>query len=129
MSNELIDEKSPIKPGDTLIWISSLDNAKGYRKDVVIEKVGRKWATIVDSWNGWKVDINTLKVEGNRGYGYCFRSEEELSAAVDAFYQEKAAHAAWEKLQRKVRDSWRKPDHLTEEVILQAMKILGWSEQ
>lgn len=124
---DLIVQKPPLKAGDTLIWVSGLDNAKGDTKNVVIEKVGRKWATIVDSWRGWKIDINTLKVDG-RGFGYCFRSEEELSAAVDAHYRERAANSAWEKFIRLARNSWRKPDHLTQESILQAMAILGWSE-
>lgn len=119
--------RKKIAKGDTLIWVSSLENMVS-RKEVTVDKVGRKWLTIANSWRGWKVDISTLKVAGDRGHGRCFRSEADMLHAVNEHNQKRAADKAWEKLRKKTHEGWRRPEHLTEEAILQAMATLGWSE-
>lgn len=121
-------QANKIAKGDILIWVSGLDDAPSSRKDVVVDKVGRKWVTIVNGRRNWRADVVTLKVDCSGGYGYCFRSEEDFAAAVHEYCREQAALKAWDKLKNRMRESWRKPDKLTEEAILQAMTALGWNE-
>ncbi len=120
--------QKPIAKGDKLIWVRSLDTPES-KTEIVVEKVGSKWLTIMNGWREWRADINTLEVNSDRGWGYCFRSEEELSVAVDKYRKSVAAEKAWDKLVKKMRGGWRRPEHLTEESILQAMKILGWGAE
>lgn len=122
-----METEKKIAKGDTLIWVSRLDNLTT-RRDVIVEKVGRKWVTIVNGRRNWRADVVTLKVDCSGGLGYCFRSEEDLAATVHEYHREQAAGQAWNKLKKRMSESWRKPDKLTEGAILQAMTALGWNE-
>jgi hypothetical protein len=91
-------------------------NAGG--KDVVVKKVGRKWATLQD---GERIDLQTLHMDGG-GYtspGTCWLSRELYEA-------EMARVDAWDVLRMYMhRTMWRLPDNMTLEQIRQVADIIG----
>lgn len=87
----------------------------GAPQEVVVAKIGRKWATLAG--NQGRVEIGTLWLDGD-GYsppGQCYLSREVWEA-------EKRADVAWNALFRSYR---RRPPDLTADTIRQAAALLG----
>jgi hypothetical protein len=104
--------------GQTL-WYVRHDNSRpstGY--EVVVTRVGRKWATLKDCG---RIDKSTLWRDGE-GYappGRCWLSK-------DAWEQEKRVASAWDDLCRRISGAWRRrPDSVTVENIAAAAALLG----
>lgn len=86
--------------------------------EVTITKVGRKWATVGESWRQERIDLETLQADG-KGYsspGCCYLSRELYEAEVER-------QALWSILTRKIQHT-RCPDEIGIEDIKQAMQLL-----
>jgi hypothetical protein len=99
--------------GQKLYWVPN----RAYHlaeQEVVIEKVGRKWAT----FDRYRIDINTLVADGH-GYnspGTCYLNKE-------IFIEERASGIAWRDLRQSM--NYNPPRGVVLADILQAMKLLG----
>jgi len=94
-------------------WLSMRDHARGSR-EVVVEKVGRKWATLT---GGYRVALGTLHVDGGEysSLGMLWRSRAEYEA-----------HAESNRLIWRLRDRiGYGPTKATADNIYYAAKILG----
>ena len=83
--------------------------------EIVIAKVGRKWAYPLDSrkcWPGTRISVKTLELDGSRAYGRCYLSKEQWQEICEKEAEERAADAAWEDMKRKMREMWQRPAHL-----------------
>lgn len=104
-------ENAKLAVGDRL-WLV-LRNGRGTRgSDVMVTKVGRKWASIVDAenpmWDRPRINLNSLECDGGESSspGRCFRSRAE--------YEERLALAeGWEELRQIFGTTYRRPAHLT----------------
>jgi len=95
--------------------------------EIVIAKVGRKWAYPLDSrkyWPGTRISVKTLELDGSRAYGRCYLSKEQWQEICEKEAEERAADAAWEDMKRKMREMWQRPAHLDEATIRHALSIL-----
>lgn len=103
-----------IEVGQKLYFVPN--NRYGARRDVVVTKVGRRWAAIGPRM---RVDVNTLRVDG-RGYmspGQCWLSEA-------AYREELALQAEWDSLNGYVSRRHRVPEGITIEAIRQVKELL-----
>jgi len=107
-----------LKVGQKLYWVPYVRWAPG-EQEVIVEKVGRKWATLVGFRH--RIDIKTLLADGGEYScpGSCYLDRE-------GFLSEREAKKAWDLLGEKMRYS--SPGGIGAEAIRQAMKLLGFDE-
>ena len=88
-----------LKAGQELYLVPSRN--RGNPRRVVIEKVGRVWATLAGYGEG-RIDMDTLLVDGGdySSPGVCYLSEED-------YLKQKAKSRLWEKIQREVSNTYR----------------------
>lgn len=103
------------------LWYVPSERWHGKPREVVVTKVGRKWATIEsDGREIGRVDKDSLIVDGG-GYsspGHCCRDRATHEAEV-------AKRAAWDSLRQAMRDQYRIPADLTTEQILAFYTLLA----
>src|SRR4051812_39221275 len=98
--------------GQKLWWVNNRNRPDAY--EVVVTKVGRKWATIDDRH---RIDLSTLHADraGYSSPGRCYLSRTDWEA-------ETALNAAWEEFRREVGNIYRRPAYVTLENIATARK-------
>lgn len=113
-----------LKPGDTLWYVPDKRYAR-YAFDpseVVIEAVGRKWITVVDSQR--RFNVETLEADGgdffSPGRAYVDRETYEKRARVERL---------WGRLKRDIPND--APEGVTAEDIFKARALLGlqWGDR
>lgn len=106
-----------LKEGQVL-WFVPYEKRWSREREVVVSKVGRKWAVIDDGRN--RVDASTLEVDG-KGYvspGKCYVSRE-------VYEIEKARRDSWQALRRALDERRSAPDGVTTESIAAAAALLN----
>ncbi|MDB5437965.1 MAG: hypothetical protein JWM33_392 [Caulobacteraceae bacterium] len=105
--------------GQTLFYVPERSRWAKPR-DVTVEKVGRKWATLAD--NAGRIDVKTLRMDGggfhSPGDCYLSRAEWEESVQLDD---------AWRPFRNAVARNLSAPNGITIEAIYAAAKALGFS--
>jgi hypothetical protein len=105
--------------GQTL-WFVPVAKHDGAPHYVAIERVGRKWLTLM---NGYRADITTLAVEGN-GAGHLHPAQCYLTKKAHDDVQE--LRSAWQRLRYWVEAKGSSvPDGVTLESIRCARQALG----
>jgi hypothetical protein len=104
-----------LEVGQKLWWVPSHRHNMSER-EVTVEKVGRKWATL-DC--GYRIDVASLvaDVGGYSSPGKCYPTREEWSA-------ENALGTAWSEFASDIRNRYRRPEGVTIEDIRQARELL-----
>lgn len=92
---------------------------------VIVERVGRKWAKLVDGVSDTRVDIETLKLDGRYAWGRLWRSEEEWRTTTEAQRIERENDQAWEAFRLLVRENYRRPTCAVVATIVKVSKLLG----
>jgi hypothetical protein len=100
-------------PGMKLLWCADLE--RWDPAEVIIDGVGRKYATIINGWPGLRVSIETWDLEGRSAvFGYAtgklWESENQWKQASDAEQARRAGNAAWEAFRGAV--GYCRPEHL-----------------
>jgi hypothetical protein len=104
--------------GQTLFYVPQ--SRWGNPRDVTVEKVGRKWATLAN--NAGRINVKTLQMDGGGCHypGRCYPSQAEWEESV-------RLDDAWGLFRKAVDRSWAAPDGITVEAIDAAAKALGFS--
>ncbi len=100
------------------LWFVGSHRHSGDPCEVIVEKIGRKWATIDKMAD--RIDIETLVADGN-GYsspGRCYLSRAEYESKI-------ALDNAWGEFTKLMRNAYQMPNGMTVEKIAQARAILG----
>lgn len=111
-----------IAVGQRLLVASSSRTRNGglAKQEVVLAKVGRRWAYIEEL--GWKVDLRdgwVLNFAG-RAIGRWYRSEEEYQSSCERERIKRETDNAWQDFSSKVISSYSVPKGVTLEAILEA---------
>lgn len=117
--------ESKLKVGDRLWWVPD----RGEAGEVVVKKVGRKWATVgKDDGREWmdnRIDYQNpqMPADGVRwqSHGRCYRTKEEYELTLQCL-------ALWREVRQYFRNSYQVPAHLDVddlEGILQILKGAG----
>jgi len=96
-------------------WNLSEESKNG--REVVVEKLGRKWITLS---NSYRIDINTLQADG-KGYsspGQCYLSHHEFMNHIKK-------QKLWNKLKNLIQHQYACPEHLTVEALQDITDTLG----
>ena len=108
--------------GDELFLVDHIGRA--VRKGpVIVTKVGRKWASIVDKADARferpRINLDNWICDGGNytSPGRCYASQEEYEA-------EQRLSLGWNELQKRMRDQWSRPPHITIEDIATMSRIL-----
>lgn len=114
-----------LKVGDRLWWVPD----RGEAGEVVVEKMGRKWATVGrPSWCSWikeRIDYQDERMPADGGNhqspGRCYRNQEEweLSTRRDQL---------WAELKRLIYGSYQIPAHLDGDDLEDILNTLKGSE-
>lgn len=114
-----------LKPGDVLFYQRDFVD-EWTPREVVIEKVGRKWATLVDGWRDTRVEIETLELDGSRAFGRIWRSKQEWLGAKEADRQRREDDWALDQFYREAQQlRYRRPKDLHAATIREAAALLG----
>jgi hypothetical protein len=95
-----------LTPGQTLWYVSNEDSHKFQTAPngawhpcnmVIVENVGRKWATATVHHRTLRIDVETLKVDGGKysSPGRCYRS-------ADDYKDEIRLHAVWKNFASRI---------------------------
>jgi hypothetical protein len=112
-----MSETTEIKPGQTLWYVPR----HGEPREVTVEKIGRRWATLVDvgGWRPGRMDIKTMWLDDGAGYsspGRCYLSREAHETA-------QRISKLWNALARRVSPAGIQSG-VTEAAILEAAALL-----
>lgn len=109
-----------MKPGDKL-WLvyNERYSTPDKGREVTVATVGRKWASLSDSWPT-RINIQTMEVDGGNysSTGKCYASEEAYKTHLNDV-------AAWKDFWQKVRSHSALPEGVTAEMIQAARKVLN----
>ncbi len=97
------------------------NSRRGNPKEVTVEKVGRRWATLDISE---RVDVNTLEVDAGEftTWATCYLSEEDHRKIVEL-------SVAWSDFAQELRSMYSRPKSVTLEDIVKCREILGMKKQ
>ena len=90
-------------------------------REVTVTKVGRKWAYIDGYYHSrnTRVDMETLVLDGTIGYpDHCYLSKK-------AWEESTLKDRVWSAIRDKMRNSYRRPDHLSTEDLRAIEAFLG----
>lgn len=108
--------KVKLEAGQTLWFVP--DRHYGRPHEVVVEKIGRKWARVVRARHD-RIDVETLIMySGDSRTGVCYLSEDDWKV-------QQAAQELWNKIAKGIWGRYNKPRHVTAEQIKQAAELLG----
>lgn len=97
------------------LWLVYNDKRRGQSREVIVGKVGRKWA---DIGRRSRIDVDTLIIDGDPSPGRCYLDRDE--------YEQSAYRSRlWSMFQERVSRQYRAPSDLTTNDILSVAKILG----
>jgi hypothetical protein len=102
---------SKLKPGDTLYLPAGGRNSEA---TLTVKKVGRKWITTDESWE--RFDVTSLRGEQ---YGT------QLYVSKEAYDEQLKLSIAWSVIRKFVDRAYRKPPHVTLDVLNQVAELLG----
>lgn len=97
------------------LWLVYNDRRYGQSREVVVSKVGRKWA---DIGLRNRINVDTLIIDGDPSPGRCYPDR-------DAYEQSAYRARLWDMLRDRVSRQYRAPSDLTMDDILAAAKLLG----
>ena len=99
------------------LWFVYGDSRRGGASEVIVTKVGRKWATLS---NNYRIDLQTWIADG-AGYvspGSCYASKEEYEEDVKLFVD-------WSNLRFAIERMRQRPEGVTTETIGKIRELLG----
>lgn len=104
-----------LQPGQKL-WFVYSDRRQGQGREVTVEKIGRKWATLTD---GDRVSIESLDMDGGQysSPGRCYLSREEWARSEEV-------RLAWVRFSDSVHSRYAPPTGVTAEAIRSVSMIL-----
>jgi hypothetical protein len=127
MDDDELTVAPPLKVGDRL-WLVEARGRTTQGNYVIVSKVGRKWATITDAEHParqrGRIDLRSLYVD-NSGFGLrdrCYLSRQQYEDEV-------AADKAWREFRSEISTAFRRPSHVTINMIEQAKAALARSVQ
>ena len=102
------------------LWFAPTQKWLGKPREVTIEKVGRKWLTLS---NTYRVSVDDLTIDGGNASspGRCYLSEEEHHNAIELA-------EAWRELGHKVFNRYVVPKGVTVETI-ERVKVMLFGEE
>lgn len=118
----------PLAVGQTLHFVPA-HRHNGNSHDVVVMKIGRKWADIRPA--DWQHKSHRIALDDWRADGGGYSSPGRCYASKEVYDAETARREAWQGLQRQMRDACgQPPDGVTVDAMRQARLLLGleWGE-
>lgn len=104
------------------LWLV-LSRNSSHQQEVTVTKVGRKWATLDHGYRPYRIDKESMEVDGGQymSPGRCHLSRDEYERA-------KKRGDDWSSLLSAIRNRWSPPPRATSESIAEARKLLGLDE-
>ena len=106
-----------LKVGQTVVFVPGPYGNHKEERHFAVATIGRKYFTVTPNFNNWRIDLETLWVDG-QGYS----SPGEIKTSVEAWEAEKQMRLTWKRIRERVGGPI--PPHLTQDNLDQLLKQL-----